>query len=119
METRPSTYELEGKVKVIEELRTFPSGFTKREFVVTTEERFPQDIKIECVKERTDLLNELNSGDPVKVSFNLRGNEYNGRYFVNLQAWRVEKVEGSVGDEPLSDAPADESLPGDGEDSPF
>ena len=121
MESRPPVFELEGKVKVLEELRTFPSGFTKREFVVTTEERFPQDVKFECVKERVELLTDLTSGDRVKVSFNIRGNEYNGKYYVNLQAWRVEKVEGGgsgSADDPGGE-PVDQSMPGDGEDSPF
>ena len=118
METQPSAYELEGKIKLIEDTRSFPSGFTKREFVVTTEERFPQDIKLECVKDRCDLLNEYQTGDEVKVSFNLRGNEYNGRYYVNLNAWRIVKK----ASEPASEAPEyvpEESLPGDDEDSPF
>jgi len=26
------------------------------------------------------------------VSFNLRGNEWNGKYFTNLQAWRLESM---------------------------
>ena len=118
METRSSTYELEGKINVIDDMRTFPSGFTKREFVITTDERFPQDIKLECLKEKCDLLNDYQVGDDVKVSFNLRGNEYNGRYFVNLQAWRIEKGTS----EPSSGAAEptfEESLPGDEEDSPF
>ena len=76
MESSPSAYELEGKIKVIEDTRSFPSGFTKREFVVTTEERFPQDIKLECIKEKCDLLNEYQPGDVVKVSFNLRTTAY-------------------------------------------
>ncbi|MBT5167314.1 MAG: DUF3127 domain-containing protein, partial [Opitutales bacterium] len=37
-------YEMEGKVKVIEDTQTFGSGFQKREFVVTSEEKFPQDV---------------------------------------------------------------------------
>jgi single-strand DNA-binding protein len=118
METRSSTYELEGKVKVIEDIRTFPSGFTKREFIVTTEERFPQDIKLECLKEKCDLLNDHQVGNTVKVSFNLRGNEYNGRYFVNLQAWRIEKGTSEQSSDAPEPAP-EESLPGDDEDSPF
>jgi len=118
METRSSTYELEGKVKVIEDIRTFPSGFTKREFVVTTEERFPQDIKLECIKEKCDLLNAIQVGDEVKVSFNLRGNEHNDRYYVNLQAWRIEKGTSDTSSEAPGVVP-EESLPGDNEDSPF
>ena len=118
METQPSAYEIEGKIKVIDDTKSFPSGFTKREFVVTTEERYPQDIKLECVKERCELLDQYEAGDEVKVSFNLRGNEYNGRYFVNLHAWRIDKK----ASEPSSEAPdyvPEESLPGDVEDSPF
>ena len=84
-------HELNGTVKEIFDEVTFPSGFNKREFVVTDEnENYPQDIKFECVKEKVNLLNPLKKGDPVKVFFNLRGNEYNGKYYVNLAAWKIE-----------------------------
>ena len=89
-------YELEGTVKIIFEQQTFPSGFTKREFVVTTEEKYPQDVKFECIKDRCSLLEDVQDGERVKVSFNIRGNEYKERYFVNLQAWRIEKAEGGA-----------------------
>lgn len=84
------SYELEGEIKLIDEVQTFGSGFQKREFVVTTNEKFPQDIKLECTKDKIELLDGLGVGDRVKVSFNLRGNEYKNRYYVNLQAWRIE-----------------------------
>lgn len=83
--------ELSGKIKVVMETQTFDSGFQKREFVVTTAEQYPQDIKLECIKDKVGLLDGLSEGEQVKVSFNLRGNEYNGRYYVNLQAWKLEK----------------------------
>jgi len=80
-----------GAVKVVMDEVTFASGFNKREFVVTTEDdRYPQDIKFETVKEKTALLNDLSVGQRVKVTFDLRGNEHNGRYYTNLAAWRVE-----------------------------
>ena len=44
------SYQLSGRIKVIMDQVTFPSGFTKREFVVTTEDKFPQDIKLELIK---------------------------------------------------------------------
>ena len=83
------SYELSGTIKVIQETQTFPSGFSKREFVVTTEDRYPQDIKLECIKEKIELLENCAVGDKVTVSFDLRGNEYNDRYYVNLQAWKI------------------------------
>ena len=83
--------KISGKIKVLMDTQTFDSGFSKREFVVTTQEQYPQDVKFEAIKDRIAMLDALNPGDDVEVSFNVRGNEYNGRYFVNLQAWRIEK----------------------------
>ncbi len=45
------TYELTGKIKLIQDEQTFASGFTKREMVVTVDDgRYPQDINLEFVK---------------------------------------------------------------------
>ena len=86
-------FDIEGKIHFIGDVQSFASGFTKREFVVEVADgKFPQHIKFECVKDKTALTDGLRVGDEVKVSFDIRGNEYNGRYFVNLNAWRVEKA---------------------------
>lgn len=82
--------EVEGKLKVVFDAQTFASGFQKREFVITTHEQYPQDLKFELIKDRVDLINAYKPGSELKVYFNLRGNEYNGKYFVNLQAWKIE-----------------------------
>ena len=87
------SYEVSGKLKVKQDTQTFSSGFEKREFVVTTQEQYPQEIKLEFVKDKCSLLDNFEVGQDVKVSWNLRGNEYNGKYYVNLQAWRIEKGE--------------------------
>ena len=44
--------ELTGKVKMLLEKQTFSSGFEKREFVITTQEQYPQDVKFECIKDK-------------------------------------------------------------------
>ena len=88
-------FELEGTVHLIGDIQTFDSGFTKREFVVEVKDgNFPQMIKFECLKEKTSLTDNLNKGDTVKVNFDIRGNEYNGRFFVNLNAWKIEGTSG-------------------------
>jgi hypothetical protein len=93
------SYELEGSIKVIGETASFGAkGFTKRELVVTTSaDRYPQDIKLEFVKEKTSLLDNFRVGQSVKVGFDIRGGEYNGRYFVNLTGWKIENADGSGG----------------------
>ena len=87
------SFELEGKIKLINEIQSFDSGFTKREFVVEVEDgKYPQMIKFECVREKTALTDGLAIEDPVKVTFDIRGNEFKERYYVNLNAWKMEKL---------------------------
>lgn len=86
-------YELSGTVKKIFDEQTFASGFNKREFVVTTaDDKYPQDIKFECLKDNVELVNKLSQGDQVKVTFDINGREWNEKYFVNLKAFRVESA---------------------------
>lgn len=108
-----ATYELSGTVKVVMDLMKFDSGFSKREFVVTTnDDRFPQDIKCECVKDRCAILNDIKPGQRVKVTFDLRGNENKGRYFVSLSAWKVETAqEHAAPDAQEESSPFDQRIP--------
>lgn len=85
--------EVKGKIKLIAETQTFDSGFTKRQLVVTTDETYPQDVAIDFVKDKCDVLNAYKVGDSVEVGINIRGNEYNGKYYVNLQGWKISKLE--------------------------
>ena len=85
--------EVKGKVKLIAETQTFDSGFTKRQLVVTTDEMYPQDVAIDFVKDKCDVLNAYKAGDSVEVGINIRGNEYNGKYYVSLQGWKISKAE--------------------------
>lgn len=92
-------YEAAGKLKWIGETQSFSSGFTKREFVVTTAaDKYPQDLKFEVVKDKCPLLDPLEIGQDVQVSFDIRGNEYNGKYYVNLACWKIQAGGASEGE---------------------
>lgn len=85
--------EITGTVKVMLDEQTFASGFNKRELVITdSSDKYPQDIKIEFVKDKVEDLAALNVGDQVKILYDVRGNEYNGKYYVNLVGWKVEML---------------------------
>ena len=72
-------YDLTGKIKLIQDAQTFSSGFTKREMVVTVEDgKFPQDINLEFLQDKVALLDTVAVGQEVKVSFDIRGREYEG-----------------------------------------
>lgn len=99
-------YELTGKIKLIFDPKTFNSGFTKREMVVTVEDgRYEQEILLEFVQDKVALLDALSAGDEVTVTFDIRGREYNGRYFNNLQGWKVETQGAGTPAPPGDEAP--------------
>lgn len=112
-------YDLTGTIVAIQEPQTFASGFSKREFVVQVDDgKFPQMIALECVKEKIQMLDDLKEGQKVTVSFDIRGREYNGRYFNNLQAWRItaENSDGAGADDDRPPVPDDFEAPGDPDD---
>ncbi len=95
--------EVTGKIKKIDETKTFGNnGFRKREVVVTTDEQYPQFLLIEFIQDKCDLLDNYNVGEDVKISINLRGREWinpegEAKYFNAIQGWRIEKrQEGSA-----------------------
>ena len=91
--------ELQGKIKKIDETKTFGNnGFRKREMVVTTEEQYPQHILVEFIQDKCDLLNNYQVGQPVKIGINLRGREWvspqgETKYFNSIQGWRIENLQ--------------------------
>ena len=82
-------YEISGEVIKVGDVQLFDSGFTKAELVIKTGGQYPQEVPIEFLKDNVSKIDGLKDGDFVTVSFNVRGREYNGRYFVNLTGWRV------------------------------
>ena len=90
--------DITGKIKLINETKEYGSnGFRKRELVVTTEEQYPQDLSVEFIQDKCDILNSYNIGDSVKVDINLRGREWQSpqgeiKYFNSIQGWRIEKL---------------------------
>ena len=103
--------EVTGKIKKIDETKTFGSnGFRKREMVLTTDDQYPQFLLIEFVQDKCDLLNNFSVGEDVRVSINLRGREWQSpqgevKYFNSIQGWRLEKLQaGAPGEVPPMDA---------------
>ena len=90
--------EIEGKLKVIDDTKEYGrNGFQKRMVVITTEEKYPQDLAVDFVQDKTNLVDGYNIGDKVKVGINLRGREWvspqgETKYFNSINAWRIEKL---------------------------
>ena len=91
--------EVSGKIKWIDETKTYGNnGFRKREVVITTEEQYPQQILIEFIQDKCELLNTCQVGQNVKIGINLRGREWTNpegetKYFNSIQGWRIDALE--------------------------
>lgn len=86
------------KIVQIGELKEFANDFKVVEFVVETNEQYPQFITLQCVKEKAEnLLKYSKVGDLVDCSINLRGRKYEKdgetRFFNSIEAWKVFKSE--------------------------
>ncbi len=108
--------EITGKVKVINETQQVSDSFKKRELVVTTDEQYPQDILIDFVQDKCDVLNNYQVGQNVKVSINIRGREWinpegQARYFNSIQGWRIESLAAAGAGAPSNVPPADSFAP--------
>jgi hypothetical protein len=71
-------------------------GFMKREFIVETDEKYPQLLSIEATGDRTQLLDAVRAGEKVSVSINLKGRKWDGpngtKFFNTLEAWKIERI---------------------------
>lgn len=89
--------ELTGTIHMVNETVHVSDRFSKREFVLKHADnpKYEQLLLMQCTGDRCQLLDGLNVGDEVTVSLNLRGREWRSpqgeiKYFVTLEAWRVE-----------------------------
>ncbi len=85
------SFEMTGKLHKKYDTENKTDSFQAREFVVLMESgNYPQYIKFQLTQDRCAALDPFEEGKEIKVHFDLRGREWNGKYFTNLNAWRLE-----------------------------
>ena len=99
--------EVIGKIIVLNDTETVGSAgtFKKRTLVVETDEQYKQSIPIDFVQDKCSILDSYAVGQNVTVSVNIRGNAYNGKYYVSLNGWKISKI----GDAPKAASPQPEA----------
>ena len=127
--------ELEGRIARKLNVQTGTSArgaWAKQEFILEYQEgNFPTQV---CLNvwgdDKVKELDKYQVGDKVKISFNLSSREYNGRWYTDVRAWRIEPAgaqpqqpqaaEQYPPQMPSAPAPSIDDLPGDpDEDLPF
>ena len=85
------SYEMVGKLHKKFDTESKSSSFQAREFVLESiDSTYTQYIKFQLTQDRCSIIDPINEGDQLKVYFDLRGREWNEKYFTNLNAWKVE-----------------------------
>ncbi len=87
------SFEIEGKLLRKFDAESKSQSFQAREFVLEIPDgNYPQYIKFQLTQERCAAIDPFKEGEQVKVHFDLRGREWQGKYFTNLNAWRIENA---------------------------
>ena len=66
----------------------------KKEFILETPSQYPKKVCISVWGDRIDQA-ALNKGDAVTASIDVESREYNGRWYTEVRAWKVEKTVGT------------------------
>jgi len=104
-----SELTIKGAIKLINPVKVISDKFSVREFVITTADKYPQEVIFQTVNDKMDIIAPYGQGQVVTVSFNVRGREYNGKYYNTLDAW---KVQGEATTSPVNEPmPMDDDLP--------
>jgi|TARA_B110000467_G_C18318262_1_gene483179 hypothetical protein len=109
-----SNLELNGTITVISDVQTGTAKSTgntwkKCGFVVETKGEYPKSVYFTVFgEEKVDNLLKFNKvGQDVDVSFNVESREYNGKYYTDLQAWKIFGSGGEKKAETTSGKPDD------------
>ena len=93
--------EITGTIKVIEATKQVSDKFKSRQFVVTTNDTYPQHISLQCKQDKCAMLDNYKVGQEVTASCNILGREWQSpqgetKYFNTLNCWRIEKAESAT-----------------------
>ena len=103
------SFEVVGKLhKVFETETKGNNGFQAREFVIEVSGMYPQFVKFQLTQDRCQLVDNYKVEQNIKVYFDLRGREWNEKFFTNLNAWKIEAADAAQTSTP---PPANDSFP--------
>lgn len=79
----------------------------KQEFIVETESQYPKKV---CISIWGDKINDsqLQIGNNLKIDFDIESREYNGRWYTDVKAWKIELA--GAGDSTSSGGPDNKGM---------
>lgn len=78
----------------------------KQSFIIDTGSQFNPEICFNLFgEEKISMITGIQNGEEIEVSFNLSSREYNGKYYHNIDAWRINKTASSISNESENTSP--------------
>lgn len=111
---------IKGKITKVLDIETGTSKagkeWKKQGFVIDSGDQFNPEICFSLFGEdKINMLRNFGPGQEIEVSFNVSSREFNGKWYHNLDAWRISGATANAGNnaEPqfapsIEDAPSDE-----------
>jgi len=65
----------------------------KQTIVITTNEQYPKDVAVILWKDNVTKAESFNIGDTLDCEIDVSSREYNGKWYTDLRAWKISKVE--------------------------
>ena len=62
----------------------------KQDFVIETNEQFPKKVCFTLFGDKISLINGITEGSEIEVFFSLESRDFNGKWYHNINAWKVE-----------------------------
>ena len=86
-----------GVISHIGEVVQASATIVKRDLVLTVQSGQYENLNaFELMNDKCSLTDSLTEGQEVTVHYNIRSREWNGRYFTNLIAWKIEQPQGQA-----------------------
>lgn len=86
--------EISGKVvELLEEKRGSGRNgeWRKLDFILETQDQYPKKVCISVWGDKIDQYS-LNVGDQINAGINIESREFNGRWYTDVRAWKVDKT---------------------------
>jgi hypothetical protein len=90
--------KIQGTVKQVMDLQKGEKNgkeWQKQDFVITTHEQYAKNICIQAFNKTTQYVDNLSMSDNVEVSFNVESREWESKWFTQVTAWKIEKINAS------------------------
>lgn len=68
----------------------------KQEYVLETFDQYPRKVCFQIFGNDKIEQAAIQAGEDLTVYFDIDSREYNGRWFTNINAWKVERVSGGA-----------------------